>query len=371
MKVENQCLAAALAAFPYEGKIVAMEQFGSGHINDTYAVFVEGYPHPRIGYILQRLNTHVFKKPQEVMENIMGVTEFMHTSLESGGEDCERGVLHFLKTNDGDVAYYDIQGMPWRSYRFIEHSFCFDQSSTPEIFYQSGRAFGNFLGMLGGYPAETLHETIPDFHDTRWRYQSLLNAVEKDSLGRAKECRAEIEFALERQREAGLLMELLEAGELPLRVTHNDTKLNNVLFDTQTKRAICVIDLDTIMPGLSASDFGDAIRFGASTAAEDEINLNKVKLSLPLFEAFTKGYLETVGFVLTPKEKEVLPEGARIITLECGVRFLTDYLEGDSYFKTERPGQNLDRCRTQFKLVQEIENNMETLHEIVQKHSMP
>ncbi len=369
MKVENQCLAAALAAFPYEGKIVAMEPFGSGHINDTYAVFVEGYPSPRIGYILQRLNTNVFKKPQEVMENIMGVTCHIREAMEKAGDDPARRTLHFLKTVDDQVAYYDVQGMPWRSYRFVEHSFCYNQSPTPDIFYQSARAFGEFLNLLEEYPADTLHDTIPGFHDTRLRYEALCKAVEEDTMGRVKECRKEIDFAMARKKDGAYLMDLLEAGELPLRVTHNDTKLNNVLFDTQTNRAICVIDLDTIMPGLSANDFGDSIRFGATTAAEDEVDLNKVKFSLPLYDVYAKGYLEAVGPVLTEKEKEVLPQGARLITLECGVRFLTDYLQGDTYFKIERPGQNLDRCRTQFKLVQEMEDNLQQMQQIVEKYA--
>ena len=370
MKIENQCLGAALAAFPYEGKIVAMEPFGSGHINDTYAVFVEGYPAPRIGYILQRLNTHVFKKPQEVMENIMGVTQHIRATMEKEGVDPCRATLHFLRTIEDQVAYYDVQGMPWRSYRFVEHSYCCDQSPTPDIFYQSACAFGNFLHLLEEYPAYTLHETIPGFHDTRQRYEVFCKAVAQDTMGRAKDCQSEIEFAMKRKQDGAFLMDLLEQGKLPLRVTHNDTKLNNVLFDNQTNRAICVIDLDTIMPGLSANDFGDSIRFGATTAAEDEIDLAKVTLDLPLYEAYTKGFLETAGDVLTPKEKEVLPQGARLITLECGVRFLTDYLEGDTYFKTERPDQNLDRCRTQFKLVQEMEEHMAEMQNIVEKYTL-
>ncbi len=365
MKQENQCLAAALAAFPYEGKIVALEPFGAGHINDTYAVFVECYPEPHLAYILQRINTHVFKKPREVMENIHGVTHHIRHHLKERGENPARGVLHFLKTVDGDTAYFDAEGMPWRSYRFIEHSYCHDKAPTPELFYQSGKAFGAFLRMLDGYPAETLHETIPDFHNTPKRLEALRSVLAEDPLGRKSSCEGELAFALEREALCHELLGQQKAGRLPLRVTHNDTKLNNVLFDEDSGLAICVIDLDTIMPGLAASDFGDSIRFGATTAAEDEMDLSKVQFSLPLFEAYTRGYLEEAGATLTSAEKETLPLGAKLLTLECGIRFLTDHLAGDQYFKTDRPGQNLDRCRTQFKLVAEMERHYPAMQEIV------
>lgn len=368
MKIENQCLAGALAAFPYEGKIVGMVPFGSGHINDTYAVMINAYPKPVVGYILQRLNTNVFKKPQEVMENIMGVTEHLHDKLVAEGKDADRGTLNFLKTMGGQVAYYDIEGMPWRSYRFVESSFCYDQSPSADIFYESARAFGNFLRMLEDYPAHTLHHTIPHFHDTRKRTKDLENAIAANIAGKVDECAAEIAFARERANDCGLLMDMLDRGELPLRVTHNDTKLNNVLFDEHSGEALCVIDLDTIMPGLSLNDYGDSIRFGATEAAEDERDLDKVTLSLPLFEAYTKGYLETAGKSLTRTEIDLMPQGARLITLECGLRFLTDHLNGDTYFRVDRLGQNLDRCRTQFKLVRDMENHMETMQGIVQKH---
>ncbi len=369
MKLGNQCLAAALAAFPYEGKIVALEPFGAGHINDTYAVFMECYPSPRLAYILQRINTHVFKRPREVMENIHGVTRHIRQTLLEQNQSPERGVLHFLKTVDGETAYFDAEGMPWRSYRFIEHSYCHDSAPTPEIFYQSGKAFGTFLRMLDGYPAETLHETIPDFHNTPQRLEALLCAEEQDPLYRAGECRAELQFAQQRKADCGLLVRMQNEGKLPLRVTHNDTKLNNVLFDEATSLAICVIDLDTIMPGLAACDFGDSIRFGATTAAEDEMDLDKVQLSLPLFEAYTKGYLEEAKATLTQGEIDTLAEGARLLTLECGMRFLTDHLLGDQYFKIDRPGQNLDRCRTQFKLVDEMERQFGTLKAIVARYA--
>lgn len=369
MKIENQCLAAALAAFPYEGKITALEPFGSGHINDTYAVYIQNRPKPKIGYILQRLNTNVFKKPQEVMQNIMGVTEYLKSEMEKEGTYSCRCTLHFLKTIEDQPAFYDQQGMPWRSYIFIENSFCYDKSPTPEVFYESACAFGNFLRLLQNYPAETLHETIPHFHDTRKRLDDLKLAIEQDSFDRVKNCQPEIDFVLERTQDCSLLVDMLEKGELPLRVTHNDTKLNNVLFDETTKEAICVIDLDTIMPGLSLNDYGDSIRFGATDASEDEQDLSKVNFNLDLYDIYTKGFLETAGAALTANEKAMLPQGARIITLECGIRFLTDYLNGDTYFKTDRVNHNLDRSRTQFKLVSDMEQVFDQMQQIVEKYS--
>lgn len=369
MKIENQCLAEALAAFPYEQKIVALETFGDGHINDTYAVMVKKGSKKTIGYILQRLNTHVFTDPEGVMENIAGVTEYLQNTLAKAGVDSYRKTLQFLKTNTGRLAFYDQEGMPWRSYIFIENSFCYNQNPTPEVFYESAHAFGDFLRLLEGYPAETLNETIPHFHDTRKRLKDLEVAIKEDTCGRANSCQAEINFALTRAKDCALLMDMLEAGELPLRVTHNDTKLNNVLFDIDTQNALCVIDLDTIMPGLALNDYGDSIRFGSTEAAEDEPDLSKVNFSLPLFEVYTKGFLESAGCVLTQNEKDMLPQGARIITLECGIRFLTDYLNGDTYFKIDRPNQNLDRCRTQFKLVNDMEENLSYMQKIVQKYT--
>lgn len=369
MKIENQCLALALAAFPYEEKIAALEPFGEGHINDTYAVMVNVGSKKVIGYILQRLNTHVFKEPEAVMENIAGVTEYLRESFEKDGKDYTRGTLRFLRTAEGKLAFYDQEGMPWRSYHFIKDSFVYNQNPTQEVFYESAHAFGDFLARLENYPAETLHETIPQFHDTRKRLADLQTAIAKDSCGRAAGCQEEINFALNRAADCALLMDMLEAGTLPLRVTHNDTKLNNVLFDNKTNKAICVIDLDTIMPGLALNDFGDSIRFGATSAAEDEPDLSKVNFSLPLYDIYTKGFLEVAGKALTQNEKDMLPQGARIITLECGIRFLTDYLEGDCYFKVDRDGQNLDRCRTQFKLVSDMEDNFDEMQNIVTKYS--
>ena len=369
MREENRCLAAALAAFPYEGKIVAIEPFGTGHVNDTYAVFVDCYPRPKLSYVLQRLNIRVFPRPQQVMENTFRVAEFISGDMREKGRDAERSTLRFLKTQDGEVAFFDSQGMPWRSYRFVEHSFCHDKAPTAELMCESGRAFGSFLRALDSYPVADLHETIADFHNTPKRLEGLVAAWKADPLGRARECEPELEFALARGRDCGILLDLHKKGRLPLRVTHNDTKHSKILFDERTRAALCVMELDTTMPGLAPYDFGDSIRFGATAVAEDELQLERVRLSIPLFEAYTKGYMEQAGGCLSRLETEMLPQGARLMTLECGIRFLTDYLLGDGYFKTKRPGQNIDRCRTQFKLVKEMEYRYDTLCEIVEKYA--
>ncbi len=346
-----------------------VKPFGAGHINDTYAVYVNEDGAERLGYVIQRINTQVFKKPREVMENIFGVTEFLRRKALERGGDPDRETLNYLKTRTGDNYFEDADGGPWRCYNFIPDSVCIESVRSEQDFYNSAKSFGAFLRELGDYPADTLHETIEKFHDTRKRYADFERALERDVLGRAKHCEAEIAFVRARRADCAVLMDLLEAGQLPLRVTHNDTKLNNILFDEKTGQGLCVIDLDTIMPGLALNDYGDSIRFGASSAAEDEPDLAKVHFVLPLFEAYTKGYLEAAGDVLTDMEKQYLPWGAKLMTLECGIRFLTDYLQGDTYFKVTRPAQNLERCRTQFKLVREMEESWAEMQRIVKKYS--
>ena len=262
----------------------------------------------------------------------------------------------------------DEDGEYWRIYYFIPDTFCYEQADTPELFAASGFAFGNFQRLLADYPADTLHETIKGFHDTRARFQVFKDAVARDVCGRAASVQKEIDFVLAREDVANVFGELLDNGEIPLRVTHNDTKLNNIMIDNFTGKGICVIDLDTVMPGLAMHDFGDSIRFGASTAAEDEKDLSKVSCSMELFELYVKGFLEGCGGKLTQKEVELLPMGAKVMTYECGMRFLTDYLEGDHYFKIHREGHNLDRCRTQFKLVEDMEAKWDTMQAIVRKY---
>lgn len=266
-----------------------------------------------------------------------------------------------IPTVQGAYYYTDMHGEDWRVYLCIEHITTLDRVEKPEDFYESALAFGRFQAQLADYPAETLHETIPNFHNTPRRYLDFEKAVEKDVCGRAQDVQEEITFLRERKDEMAVLTNLLKKGELPLRITHNDTKLNNILLDEHTHKAVCIVDLDTIMPGLCAYDFGDAIRFGASTAAEDEPEVQKVSLCLELYEAYVKGFLEGCGERLTPKEIETLPLGAKTITLEQGMRFLTDYLQGDTYYHTSREGQNLDRCRTQLALAADMERKWDQM----------
>lgn len=318
--------------------------------------------------ILQRMNREIFTKPVELMENVVGVTSYLREKIIERGGDPERETLNVIPAKDGKAYFVDSKGEYWRSYKFITDATCYDRVEKTEDFYESAVAFGNFQRLLADYPAATLHETIKGFHDTRARFQVFKNAVEQDVCGRADSVRKEIEFVLAHEETANVFGELQDKGQLPLRVTHNDTKLNNIMIDNVTRKGICVIDLDTVMPGLAMNDFGDSIRFGASTAAEDEKDLSKVSCSMELFEIYAKGFLQGCAGSLTPKEVELLPMGAKVMTYECGMRFLTDYLQGDHYFKIHREGHNLDRARTQFKLVEDMEAKWDTMARIVRKY---
>ena len=298
----------------------------------------------------------------------MGVTDYLRRIIEKNGGDAARETMTVLRTKEGKNFYRDSEGGCWRVYPFIEGTVCLQSVEKPEQFYESAKAFGHFQRLLSGYDASTLHETIAKFHDTRNRFANFKKALDADACGRAKDVQAEIDFVLAREKDCAVLMDLLEAGKLPLRVTHNDTKLNNILMDKATGTGICVIDLDTVMPGLALNDYGDSIRFGANHSAEDEKDLSKVNFDIELYEIYTKGFMEAAGDALTPAEKEYLPWGAKLMTLECGIRFLTDYLEGDHYFRVHREGQNLDRCRTQFKLVSDMENCWEQMKAIAAKY---
>lgn len=342
-------------------KVYECTPYGNGHINDTYLVKYDNGG--EVLYILQAINTNVFKEPENLMENIQRVTEF----LGKDGADS-RHVLTLIKTFDGAVFYKDEDGAYWRMYDFVTDSLCLERPESIEDFYECAYAFGKFQRDLGDFPADTLSEAIPDFHNTPKRYQNFLKALEADKCGRAKDVKEEIDFVMSRKDFYSVLYDNHEKGLLPLRVTHNDTKSNNVLLDAKTRKPLCVIDLDTIMPGFSVNDFGDSIRFGANTAAEDEKDVSKVLLDIKLFEAYTEGYLAGCGDVFENSEIMLLPEGAKMMTIECGMRFLTDYLEGDTYFKTAYPEHNLVRCRTQFKLVKEMENHFDELKAIVKKH---
>ena len=348
-----------------QGEITAAP-YGNGHINDTLCVCVKT-PEGMRRYIMQRVNRYVFKQPEDVIANIARVTEYLRGIIAAEGGDPERETLTLVPTVDGKPFAYDEDGELWRMYLFIEGTISRDLPDTPELFALSGAAFGRFQRQMGGFPAASLVESIPDFHNTPARYAQLMDAVARNEAGRLDEVGEELAFCRKYEREVHTLLDALAAGEIPLRVTHNDTKLNNVLLDAQTGRGVCVIDLDTVMPGLAAYDFGDSIRFGANTAEEDEQDLSKVSLSLPMFEAFARGFLSEAGQVMGRREIELLPMGAKLMTLECGMRFLADYLNGDKYFRIHRPGHNLDRAHTQFALVRSMEENWDAMQEIVRK----
>lgn len=341
------------------GLDVDVTPYGNGHINDTY-ITVDGK------YILQNVNTGVFKDPKSLNDNIVLITSYLKTWLYTHGGNMERETLTPIPTVDDKWFVITEDDKCYRMYRFIENSVSYE-SATPELLYQAAKGFGRFQMMLAGFPADRLKETIPNFHNTRSRFEALRAAVNADVMGRVAETKAEIDFCYAREADTDVVIDGIANGEIPLRVTHNDTKLNNVMMDKDTGEAVCVIDLDTVMPGSLLYDYGDALRFGASTAAEDEKDLSIVHFDLTLFETFTKGFLEELGSTLTPVEADLLPFSVKLLTFECGMRFLADYLSGDTYFKTSRPGQNLDRCRTQFKLVAEIEEKMPEMKVIVSK----
>lgn len=356
----NQHMESVVLQFDIPDGAWTAEPYGNGHINDTYLVTMG-----EKRFILQRVNSYVFPKPEDVIENIERVTAFLKTQIEREGGDPERETLTLVQTHRGASFVYDEEGGLWRMYRFIEGTVSRDLPDTPELFELSGEAFGRFQRQMGAFPADSLHETIRDFHNTPARYRQLEDAIARNEAGRLDNVAEEIAFCRKYEREVHTLVDALHNGEIPLRVTHNDTKLNNVLLDSETRRGVCVIDLDTVMPGLAAYDFGDSIRFGANTAEEDERDLSRVQLSLTMFEAFTRGFLKEAGRALCAREIELLPMGAKLMTLECGMRFLADYLNGDKYFRVHREGHNLDRARTQFELVRHMEENWAQMAEIV------
>ena len=344
----DTALAPILAQFPATKNAFFCERYGNGHINETYLVKTECGE-----YILQKINKNVFRTPEAVMHNIKGVTAHLGAKYGEMGLDPKRKTLTLNPTKDGNSFFVTEEGEYYRLYDFVKDSMTLDAPKTVEEFALAGRAFSEFASMLSDFPAEELLEVIPRFHDTPNRFRLFTEAVALDPLGRAKDVAAEIDFYVKREKFMHTLMDAHHAGALPLRVTHNDTKLNNILFDATSGEALCVIDLDTVMPGFTVNDFGDAIRFGANTAAEDETDLSLVTFSLDRYRAYAAAYLEADG--LTEKEKELLPEGALMMTVECGMRFLTDYLLGDTYFRIHRPQHNLDRARTQIRLAQHME----------------
>ena len=354
--------------FDAKGYFVSAEPYGNGHINDTRLVRMKESEGVFREYILQRINKNVFREPEKLMENYVNVTEFLRNKIIANGGDPERETVNVIKTRKGINFAIDEHGDYWRLIKFVTDSLCFDRVEKPEQFYHSAVAFGHFQNLLSDYPADTLHETIVNFHNTPERLRQLDKAVSDNLAGRVDEVKAELEFVNERREFAETLERAHKDGKLPLKVTHNDTKLNNILFDKDTGESLCVIDLDTIMPGYSVNDFGDSIRFGATTAAEDEADLSLVNFDINLYELYVKGFLEGAAGGLTPCEIELLPIGAMMMTFECGTRFLADYLNGDTYFRTHRPGQNLDRARNQFKLVRDMEERLDEMRAIVKRY---
>ena len=367
MNNEN-LLKEVISQFDFVGEVIQIRPYGSGHIIDTYLVEFKIKHMGVVPIILQRMNTNIFKNPVQLMENILNVTTFLRKKIIQYGGDPERETLTVILNKNGKPYCQDSEGHYWRGYHFITGATSYDEVKTDEDFYQSGLAFGKFQSLLSDFPAHTLYETIPDFHNTRARLEVFKKAVEEDIINRAKDVQKEIQFILQREELANKLISMQENQELPLRVTHNDTKLNNILIDDKTHQGLCIIDLDTVMPGLAVNDFGDSIRFGASTALEDEKDLSKVQCDMHLFEVYTKGFIQGCQGQLTLAEMQALPLGALVMTFECGMRFLTDYLQGDTYFKIQYSTHNLDRCRTQLKLVADMEKKWNEMNYIVEKY---
>ena len=365
MDERKKAAESAAAHFAFEGTMQQIGPFGNGHINETWlARFEIGLMGP-LYVILQRINTSVFREPERLMENIKGVTEWLRTKIIAEGGDPERETLTLIPSKDGKSFYRDEDGQYWRAYRFITDATCYDQAESADDFRQSAVAFGQFQRRLADYPADSLYESIPGFHDTAARLAVFRKAVTADVCGRRSEADKEISFVLSHAYLAECYSRAAAKSPLPLRVTHNDTKLNNVMIDNKTHKGICVIDLDTVMPGLVMNDFGDSIRFGASTALEDEPDLSRVSCSLDLFTAYTEGFMQECASRLTNAEISLLADGALVMTYECGMRFLTDYLQGDTYFRIGYPAHNLVRARNQFKLVADMEEKLPRMRHIV------
>jgi Ser/Thr protein kinase RdoA (MazF antagonist) len=355
----------AIRQFNFEGKYHSAEELRSGNINSTYRLTFVKSDGTRQDYILQRINTVVFKDPYGVMENITNVIDHIDKKLSEAGEDTARRLLHFVSTKSGSYLYRDTAGSFWRAYVFVDGVTAYNSIEDPNLFYEAGRGFGEFQKNLFDFPAEVLHETIPDFHNTKRRFYTFVAAIAEDKAGRVHELEDEIDFLFDRRKMMSEIVDKIDSGILPMRVTHNDTKLNNVLIDNRTGKAACVIDLDTVMPGSSLYDYGDAIRFGASTAAEDEPDLSKITVNMELFRLFTKGFVEEIANALTKEEIHYLPLGAKVMTCELALRFLTDYINGDEYFKINSPDHNLIRARAQMKLLTEIEAKYDEMVEYV------
>ncbi len=353
----------AVSHFKLPAPAYSAEPITCGNINRTFAVYLTD----GTKYILQSVNVNVFKKPYELMDNVKKVCDFLKKKVAAAGGDPDRETLTYADTDDGTMLYVDENGRYWRMSKYID-AVSYQSIARPELFYNAAKAFGSFQSQLADYPADTLFETIPNFHNTVKRYEAFLESEAGCKLPeRLKACEAEREFLKARESLAHVAVDALASGKMPLRVTHNDTKLNNVLLDSVTDKALCVIDLDTVMPGSVLYDFGDAIRFGACTAAEDEPDTNKIALDLDLFEQFTRGFISGLGGALTEMEYELLPEGAMLLTYEQAMRFLTDYLNGDTYFKLNYPEHNIVRTRAQIALLRDMEKKLSEMRRIVRE----
>lgn len=347
----------AIYHFQIMSQPVFCRNFGHGNINYTFLITTDNGKQ----YILQRINTHVFKQPEQLMDNVIAVTQHIRKK-----DPDPSHVLNFIPALDGKYYYRDERRRFWRCYEFVG-GFCLEAPESDADFYESAVAFGRFQELLSDFPADTLYETIPNFHNTPDRYRQLHIAMDEDACDRLQYVQPEVDFIMEREQEAGIIQRMLESGDLPLHVTHNDTKLNNVLLDMKTRKALCVLDLDTVMPGSSLFDFGDSIRFGAATAPEDVQELSRMTLDLHRFEVYTRGFLDGCHS-LTKREMQLLPMGAKIITLELAVRFLIDYLESDHYFKTQYSDHNLVRTRAQLKLVKDMEAKWYQMQKIIERY---
>lgn len=335
-----------------------LKPYGDGHINHTYLTKSREY-------ILQRINTNIFDHPKELMDNIVKVTEHVRKKIIAEGGNPDRETLTIIPTTDGKNYYEDDNGDCYRVYKFIGETKCYSIAEDPHLLYEAAKAFGRFQNMLNDFAAEELFETIPEFHNTRSRFNQLLEAIKENRSGRLSNVQAEVDYALSQEYMVDEITNAIEDGSVPLRVTHNDTKINNVLFDGKTGKGLCVIDLDTVMPGSLLYDYGDALRAGANTGAEDEKDLSLVWFDMAAFRQFSKGYLEEMHSVMTAKEIELLPLSAKMLTYECGIRFLADYLNGDTYFKTAYPEHNLDRARTQFKLCRDMDKKFDEMKSVI------
>lgn len=362
MEINNTIITKVCDNFIANAVVTEIEQIPNGHINLTYRVRIDGRD-----YILQRINTDIFKDPDGLINNIALVTEFLRKKIIENSGNADRETLTLIKTLKGEPAYSDETGF-YRLYLFITDATCYNKAEKAGMFGESAKAFGRFQNILAEFDAKQLSETIKDFHNTPVRFNNLVKAIEANKAGRAEECGAEIEFYLARKDYCSTITDRLADGRLPTRVTHNDTKLNNVMIDNKSGCGICVIDLDTVMPGSILYDFGDSIRFGASSAAEDEKDLDKVYCVPELYDEYVSGFLSEMKNSITDEEVKLLHDGAIMMTLECGMRFLTDYLEGDTYFRTHYTGQNLDRARTQMKLVQDMEARRSDFEAIIKKY---